>query len=428
MLQPSSFFESIGRPGASLPSVRGARNGALDLDPSLFPPGLGALQLSDPPPPRYWRGEEGAFLFPRPTMGNISNDSQQEDCQNRQWLPSGESPAISAAMFSAGVLGNLLALALLARRWRGDAGRGAGRGNPISLFHVLVTELVFTDLLGTCLISPVVLASYAQNQTLEKLEPETRACTYFAFAMTFFSLATMLMLFAMALERYLSIGHPYFYQRHVKRRSGLAVLPAIYTVSLLFCSPPLLGFSKYGQYCPGTWCFIQHQQTVYLRLYATLLLLLIVAVLACNFSVILNLIRMHRRGRRSRCGPSLGSCLDGLGSRRRGERVSVAEETDHLILLAIMTITFVVCSLPFTIFAYGNESFSLKEKWDLQALRFLSINPIIDPWVFVILRPPVLRLMRSVLCCRVSLRTQDGTRTSCSTQSNASKQTDFCGQ
>lgn len=279
----------------------------------------------------------------------MDNTSLPEDCETRQWLPSGESPAISSVMFSAGVLGNLIALALLARRWRGDTGHSTCRGNSISLFHVLVTELVFTDLLGTCLISPVVLASYARNQTLVALAPESRACTYFAFAMTFFSLATMIMLFAMALERYLSIGHPYFYQRHVTHRGGLVVLPAIYTVSLMFCSLPLLNYGQYVQYCPGTWCFIQHGETSYLQLYATLLLLLIVAVLACNFSVILNLVRMYRRGRRSRGGPSSGSSRCGPGPRRRGERMSMAEETDHLILLAIMSITFAVCSLPFTV-------------------------------------------------------------------------------
>ncbi|KAM9201898.1 prostaglandin E2 receptor EP2 subtype [Dugong dugon] len=361
-------------------------------------------------------------------MGNESNDSRAEDCETRQWLPPGESPAISSVMFSAGVLGNLVALALLARRWRGDAGHGASRGSSISLFHVLVTELVFTDLLGTCLISPVVLASYARNQTLVALGPESHACTYFAFAMTFFSLATMLMLFAMALERYLSIAHPYFYQRHITRRGGLAVLPAIYAISLLFCSLPLLDYGQYVQYCPGTWCFIRHGKTAYLQLYATLLLLLIIAVLACNISVILNLVRMHRRGRRSRWGCSLGSGRGGPGTRRRGVRMSMAQETDHLILLAIMTITFAVCSLPFTIFAYMNETSSRKEKWDLQALRFLSVNSIIDPWVFAILRPPVLRLMRSVLCCRVSLKTQDAAQTSCSTQSNSGKQADLCGQ
>lgn len=360
-------------------------------------------------------------------MNNDSNDSGVENCETRQWPRPGESPAISSVMFSAGVLGNLIALALLARRWRGDTGCNARGRTSISLFHVLVTELVFTDLLGTCLISPVVLASYARNQTLVALAPESRVCTYFAFAMTFFSLATMLMLFAMALERYLSIGHPYFYRRRFSHRGGLAVLPAIYAVSLLFCSLPLLNYGEYVQYCPGTWCFIRHGQTAYLQLHATVLLLLIVAVLACNFSVILNLIRMHRRGRRSRCGPS-GSGRGGTGSRRRGEKTSMAEELDHLILLAIMTITFAVCSLPFTIFAYMNETSSRKEMWDLRALRFLSINSIIDPWVFAILRPPVLRLMRSVLCCRTSLRTQDASQTSCSTKSSANKQAELCRQ
>lgn len=59
--------------------------------------------------------------------------------------------------------------------------------------------------------------------------------------------------------------------------------------------------------------------------------------------------------------------------------------------------------------AYMNK-FSEEEDnhdWDLLALRFLSINSIIDPWVFAILRPPVLRFMRSVLCCQMSPASQD---------------------
>ncbi|KFZ55253.1 Prostaglandin E2 receptor EP2 subtype, partial [Antrostomus carolinensis] len=46
-------------------------------------------------------------------------------------------------------------------------------------------------------------------------------------------------------------------------------------------------------------------------------------------------------------------------------------------------------------------------EWDLLALRFLSINSIVDPWVFAILRPPVLRFMRSVLCHQVTPTSQD---------------------
>uniref|UniRef100_U3JMR5 Prostaglandin E2 receptor EP2 subtype n=1 Tax=Ficedula albicollis TaxID=59894 RepID=U3JMR5_FICAL len=293
------------------------------------------------------------------------------------------------------------------RSWTGT---GAA-GRPPALFHVLVLALVVTDLLGTCSVSPLVLASYHRNLTLTALARGGHICLYFGFAMSFFGLATMLILFTMALERCLALGRPYFYERFLSPRTGLVALPAIYSFSAAFCSLPLLGFGRFVQYCPGTWCFIQmhHQAGVdvaglnvtFSLLYATLLLFLIVAVLLCNLSVIANLARMHRRGQRTRrvTGPEQPRA-SGCGRRI----FSMAEEIDHLLLLSIMTITFVICSLPFTIRAYVNK-LSREEadhEWDLLALRFLSINSIVDPWVFAILRPPVLRLLRSVLCCQLA--------------------------
>ncbi|XP_010079721.1 PREDICTED: prostaglandin E2 receptor EP2 subtype [Pterocles gutturalis] len=334
-------------------------------------------------------------------------------------------------MFSAGLLGNLLALGLLLRCRRGH------RARPPSLFHVLVLALVVTDLLGTCSVSPFVLASYHRNLTLTALAQGGHICLYFGFAMSFFGLATMLILFAMALERCLALGQPYFYQRFLSPRTGLVALPAIYTFSAAFCSLPLVGFGQYVQYCPGTWCFIQMHldyiqdnggrevsrlDVTFSLLYATLLLFLILSVLLCNLSVIVNLVRMHRRGQKTRR-------LATLEQPRAASMFSMAEEIDHLLLLSIMTITFVICSLPFTIRAYVNK-FSKGEgdhDWDLLALRFLSINSIVDPWVFAILRPPVLRFMRSVLCCRVTPASQDR-RTPSPTKTKLAARQDPCGQ
>ncbi|NWU87007.1 PE2R2 protein, partial [Onychorhynchus coronatus] len=267
--------------------------------------------------------------------------------------------------------------------------------------------------LGTCSVSPFVLASYHRNRTLNALAQGGHICLYFGFAMSFFGLATMLILFTMALERCLALGRPYFYERFLSPRTGLVALPAIYTFSAAFCSLPLLGFGRYVQYCPGTWCFIQmHQDShrgagglnvAFSLLYATLLLFLILAVLLCNLSVMANLARMHRRGQRTRRIATLEQPRAASGCARR--MFSMAEEIDHLLLLSIMTITFVICSLPFTIRAYMNKFITeegVHHERDLLALRFLSINSIIDPWVFAILRPPVLRLLRSVLCCQVT--------------------------
>ncbi|XP_074960429.1 prostaglandin E2 receptor EP2 subtype [Phalacrocorax aristotelis] len=344
------------------------------------------------------------------------NGTGQGLCGLGGGLPAGARPLVSAVMFSAGLLGNLLALGLLLRCRRGP------RAHPLSLFHVLVLALVVTDLLGTCSVSPFVLASYHRNCTLITLTKGEYICFYFGFAMSFFSLATMLILFAMAVERCLALGQPYFYNRFLRPRVGFVALPAIYTFSAAFCSLPLMGFGQYVQYYPGTWCFIQ-MHVGYLRkngakevsgsditfslLYATLLLLLILSVLLCNLSVIINLVGMHRRGQKTRRLATLEQRrVAGGGSRCM---FSMAEEIDHLLLLSIMTITFVICSLPITICAYMNKFSKTNNSlsWDLLALRFLSINSIIDPWVFAILRPPVLRFMRSMLCCQVTPVSQD---------------------
>ncbi|XP_075006843.1 prostaglandin E2 receptor EP2 subtype isoform X2 [Calonectris borealis] len=302
-------------------------------------------------------------------------------CERSGTLLAGARPLVSALMFSAGLLGNLLALGLLLRCRRGP------RARPPSLFHVLVLALVVTDLLGTCSVSPFVLASYHRNRTLTTLAQGGHICLYFGFAMSFFGLATMLILFAMALERCLALGRPYFYERFLSPRTGLVALPAIYTFSAAFCSLPLVGFGR----------------------------------------VIANLARMHRRGQKTRRLATLEQPRAAGGCGRR--MFSMAEEIDHLLLLSIMTITFVICSLPFTIRAYVNK-FSKEEdnhNWDLLALRFLSINSIVDPWVFAILRPPVLRFMRSVLCCQVTPASQDR-QTPSPTKTKLAAQLDPCGQ
>ncbi|NWI87248.1 PE2R2 protein, partial [Pitta sordida] len=285
--------------------------------------------------------------------------------------------------------------------------------------------------LGTCSVSPFVLASYHRNRTLTALAHGGHICLYFGFAMSFFGLATMLILFTMALERCLALGQPYFYERFLSPRTGLVALPAIYTFSAAFCSLPLVGFGRYVQYCPGTWCFIQMRDggreaaglnVTFSLLYATLLLFLILAVLLCNLSVIVNLARMHRRGQRTRRMAMLEQPRASAGSCRR--MFSMAEEIDHLLLLSIMTITFVICSLPFTIRAYMNKFIEEEDnEWDLLVLRFLSFNPIVDPWVFAILRPPVLRFLRSALCCQVTPMNPD-----CRTPSPAKTKLEPCGQ
>ncbi|MEE6489904.1 hypothetical protein FKM82_015716, partial [Ascaphus truei] len=317
-------------------------------------------------------------------------------CENATRVREDGNPAVSTLMFAAGVVGNILALGVLGVHRREQRARA-------SPFCILVTGLAVTDLLGTCILSPVVFASYARQASLIVLAGASNAlCHLFAFAMTFFSLASMLLLFFMALERCLAVSHPYVYAQRGGHCLARVALPFSYSLGALLCALPLIGVGEHKQFCPGTWCFIRMSSSggkpasgsalAFSLLYAGLTGLLILAILLCNASVTVSLCRM-RRGQRARRGS-----LRRGGA--RGWRLGGGEqELEHLILLALMTVIFVVCSLPLTIRAFlGALLPDDSERGDLLAFRFSALNPILDPWIFIIFRGSVFRKLRSLLC------------------------------
>ncbi|XP_012589271.1 PREDICTED: prostacyclin receptor isoform X1 [Condylura cristata] len=364
-----------------------------------------------------------------------------DDCRNLTYVQDSVGPATSTLMFVAGVVGNGLALGIL----------GARRRSRPSAFAVLVTGLAVTDLLGTCFLSPAVFTAYARNSSLLGLARGRPAlCDAFAFAMTFFGLASTLILFAMAVERCLALSHPYLYaQLDAPRRARLA-LPAIYAFCTLFCALPLLGLGQHQQYCPGSWCFIRLRSAelggcAFSLAYASLMALLVAAIVLCNGSVTLSLCRMYRQQRRHQGVAAPGP--------RAGE-----DEVDHLILLALMTGIMAVCSLPLTgplcarrrrwltdtrsenlpndlklheclkqTRLLGRHHFyrprgpslgtitqsqirgftqaiapDSRQMGDLQAFRFNAFNPILDPWVFILFRKAVFQRLKLWLCCLCS--------------------------
>uniref|UniRef100_A0A8C8RQS9 Prostaglandin D2 receptor n=1 Tax=Pelusios castaneus TaxID=367368 RepID=A0A8C8RQS9_9SAUR len=264
-------------------------------------------------------------------------------CWNRSTPEGGKSALPSSLLFGTGMLGNLLALLLLGCQRR--------RGGRASAFALLVSGLAVTDLLGKCLVSPIVLAAYARNRSLSQLWPAAPGepgpgplCQLFAALMAFFGLAPTLALLAMALEVWLSLAHPYFYRRHVRRRrpaAGLALLGAAGLCALFCALPPLGLFGAAVQYCPGTWCFARMAGPAgrYAAVYAGLLGALGLAVGACNAASMRSLLRMARRPHRPRApGPAR------------------MEERDHLVLLGLMTVLFAVCCLPLIVSSLGGRS------------------------------------------------------------------------
>ncbi|KAM9339628.1 prostaglandin E2 receptor EP2 subtype-like [Symphorus nematophorus] len=303
----------------------------------------------------------------------------QNSSQNCSGIVQEES-VTSAVMFSAGLVGNIVALVLLRVR--------RVRSSP-SLYPVLVTALLLTDLLGSICVSPVVLTAYARRKTLVEMSMAGELCSYFGFSMTFLSLSTLSILSLMALERYLSIGQPYFYERHLSTRCGYVTLAGVYLGSVLFCVFPFLGFGAYVQYCPGTWCFLKmnhskDQSHAYICLYASFILILTCSTVLLNISVIRHLLLMDWRHRRS-----------GASARSRYRRsLSMTEEVEHLLPLAIITVVFICCTFPLVLRVYINITASKADHIaDLCALRLISFHSIINPWVFIILRPSALKVL-----------------------------------
>ncbi|KAM9334125.1 prostaglandin E receptor 2a (subtype EP2) [Symphorus nematophorus] len=328
-------------------------------------------------------------------MADIANDT----CHIKHHIDSTMSPLISAIMFAAGIFGNVAALVILEIRRCRDQRTGDTRRR--SLFHVLITSLVVTDLAGTCLVSPLVQLSYSRNTTLVGMAPDTYSvCKYFGVSMTFFSLATLSLLFLMALERCVAIGYPYLYSRHVTKKCAYITIPLVFLLCTLFCLLPFAGFGTYVQYCPGTWCFIDmnprgKEDRAYANLYATVMLVLVLAIVACNGFVVYQLFKMYQRRRRN--GASVMGSTRSSNERRA---MSMAEEVEHLILLVFMTIIFIICTLPLVIRVYLNSTGDYNESHglDLIALRFISVNSIIDPWVFILLSPSVLHFCWASVC------------------------------
>lgn len=268
-------------------------------------------------------------------------------CHRKHHIDSTTSPVISAIMFAAGIFGNVAALVILEIR-RCRAAR-TGNTQRRSLFHILITSLVVTDLAGTCLVSPLVQLSYIRNTTLVGMSQETQSvCKYFGVSMTFFSLATMSLLFAMALERCFAIGYPYLYNRHVTKKCAYITIPLVFLLCTSFCLLPFAGFGTYVQYCPGTWCFIDMNpkgkgDRAYASLYATVMLVLVLAIVACNGFVVYQLFKMYQRRRRN------GSVMGTARPSSDRKAMSIAEEVEHLILLVFMTIIFIICTLPLVV-------------------------------------------------------------------------------
>ncbi|XP_072904087.1 prostaglandin E2 receptor EP4 subtype-like [Hemitrygon akajei] len=307
----------------------------------------------------------------------------------------GAFPLIPTLMFVSGVVGNLVAIVVLSRSRREQRG---------TTFYTLVCGLAVTDLLGTCLASPITIATYLRGEW-----PGDHAlCEYASFVLLFFGTAGLSIICAMSLERYFAINHAYLYSQHMDKRLAALTLCTIYAANTLFCALPSCGLGHTVHQFPETWCFIDwrtnnSRHAVYSYMYAGYNSFLILVTVVCNVLVCGALIRMHRQFVRR---TSLGAGPRPSLTRRQGNfRRLAGAEIQMVILLIATSAVVLICSSPLVVRVFINQLYRppvVKDPElnpDLRAIRIASINPILDPWIYILLRKAVLNKLAQRLKC-----------------------------
>ncbi|KAL2099798.1 hypothetical protein ACEWY4_004192 [Coilia grayii] len=313
-------------------------------------------------------------------------------------------PALPVLMFIFGVVGNVIAIVVL---------RKSRKEKKETTFYTLVCGLAITDLLGTLLASPVTIATYVKGEW----PGGDPLCQYSGFILLFFSLAGLGIICAMSIERYLAINHAYFYNHYVDQRLAGLTLVVIYLSNIMFCALPVMGLGQVKRQYPNTWCFIDWQtndstHAVFSYMYAGFSSLLILATVICNLLVCGALIMMHKRFmRRTSLGTDHGRIAE-LRRRRSFGRLAGAE-MQMVVLLIATSIVVLICSIPLVVRVFVNQLYrppveTCKDKNpDLQAIRIASVNPILDPWIYILLSKTVLlKVVEKIKClfCRIDGR------------------------
>lgn len=236
----------------------------------------------------------------------------------------------SSIMFAFGVFGNILALIVLKR---------SASGHKRKLFYRLVAGLTLTDLFGTSATSPVVISVYMNDF---KWIGGDALCKYFAFMMVFACFGTMIIVCIMAVERLMSIRHPYFHHARLWKKHATFLLCFAWLMAALFASLPIIGFGKIVLQYPYTWCFIDYYtdnivDIAFNCLFAALAIVIISITVGCNVAVLFTLLKtkMRRLSRRKR-----GDSRQFAGYSKRYAECQMA------VLLIGITVVFSTCYLP----------------------------------------------------------------------------------
>ncbi|XP_060685559.1 prostaglandin E2 receptor EP3 subtype [Hemiscyllium ocellatum] len=342
------------------------------------------------PQPRHWNQSEESSMW-----GGFNSSSEQPN--NKSSVFAAECVSVSVffpvTMMIAGIVGNTLALLLVYRSYHKKENKRK------KSFLLIIGALALTDLTGKLLTSPVVISVYMTNRQWSRVDPSGNLCSFFGLCMTTFGLCPLFLASAMAIERTLAIHAPQYYSHHMTTRLTKLVVLSIWLGVVAFALLPVAGVGKYTLQWPGTWCFINTGNhilgnTIFASTFTVLGITSLLVTLSCNVATI--------RGLVVRCKKKLTT------SNRQWERITVETLMQLMGIMCVLS----VCWSPLLVlmskmiytesssdhcYTSPNNISGLNNELQadcnflLTAIRLASLNQILDPWVYLLLREILLR-------------------------------------
>lgn len=208
-----------------------------------------------------------------------------------------------------------------------------------------------------------------------------------------FGLGSGCVALVMALERWMALAHPFTYPKHVTHTVIRRTILGLWLLTLLLVCMPFAGF---GVWYENDICVRYRTATTLIdRIYAYLIftygMMMCVVIVCCNLSVIRVLCHMQepllpRRHSRASCRSTI-STFSTSGDQMLNN--ATPEELSFARLMAVLSITFVVCWVPQLMTIILGQVVGQSKRYSLLFRIcdiFILLNFLLDPFMYVLLR------------------------------------------
>lgn len=309
---------------------------------------------------------------------------------------------ILTLVYITGVIGNVSALIILFHR---DKRRN--RKHLLMLRCLATNDLV--ALLG--MLVQMYVTIYADNIT------STRIFCSLRVLWRLFGLFSGCVAIVMAAERWLALTRPFVYQKQVTYPVIVRCMLALWLVALATTSLPVMGFGLYykDKQCKRYREATEPSDIAYAYVWFVFGTLLCLSIVWCNLAVSRALSKLSRRTialrRISKASSRTKPLLTIAKPVNQSEMVATTEERAFARLMAVLSISFVICwmphmiSIPLAQYALQLPPTTVTAKciriFHIMADILLCIHFTLDPYIYVLLRMPRPRFRLLKPFCRI---------------------------